>query len=121
MKITHISVLAALVVASQVAMAQPRPGATGPTGGTTGATGGASDASTVTNIGSTTSTVSSSPNGALPSDSGITDPSMSDPSMSSGKGEMVNTGGEPELMLMGGLVLAACGLLLRRKMVNQGI
>jgi len=117
MKITHISVLAALVVASQVAMAQPRTGTTG----TSGSTGGASDASTVTNVGSVTSTVSSSPNGALPADSGVTDPSLSDPSLSSGKGELPNGGGEPQLMLMGGLVLAACGLLLRRKMVNQGV
>jgi len=114
MKITHISVLAALVVASQVAFAQPRTG-------TTGTSGGASDASTVTNVGSITSSVSPSPNGALPSESGMDGSLMSDPSMSSGKGEMANTGGEPELMLMGGLVLVACGLLLRRKMAGQAV
>lgn len=114
MKITHISVLAALVVASQVAMAQPRTG-------TTGTSGGASDASTVTNVGSVTSSVSSSPNGPLPTDSATFDSSTTDTTISSGKGELANTGGEPELMLIGGLMLAACGLLLRRKTVNQGV
>lgn len=119
MKIAHISVLAALVVASQVAFAQApvNPGSSASispsTTTTTTTTGAAGDAGSVSNVGSiTASTDTSSIDTTLPDESGTN---------SNHKGELANTGGEPQLMLMAGLVLAACGLLLRRKAAGQAI
>lgn len=117
MKIAHISVLAALVVASQVAFAQ----STGNTASgsiptttttTTTAGGAAGDPGAVSNVGSVTASDTTS------IDTSTTDPSLTD---TAPKGELANTGGEPQLMLMAGLVLAACGLLLRRKTAGQAI
>ncbi len=108
MKITHISALAALVVMSQVAFAQP-PAAT-----TTTTTTSAGDPGNVSNVGSITSSTSPSTD-VLPSDT------TADPALDAPKGEMANTGGEPQILLMAGLVLAACGLLLRRKTAGQAV
>ncbi len=111
MKITHISALAALVVMSQVAFAQAP--ATTTTTTTSAATG---DPGTVSNVGSITASNSTSTTDTLPSDN-TTDPSLN----AAPKGELANTGGEPQIMLMAGLVLAACGLLFRRKMAGQAV
>lgn len=126
MKIAHISVLAALVVATQVAFAQPPAGFQSPSGPPPGFPGSSSGATTTTtttsgdpgnvsNVGSITSSTSTD---VLPTDTSATDTSISDTST---KGELANTGGEPQIMLMAGLVLAACGLLLRRKTAGQAI
>lgn len=129
MKIAHISVLAALVVAPQVTFAQAErqmapsalPG--GPSASMSGAPSGATtttttttggDAGTISNIGG----ASSVSGDTLPGDTSTTD-TLTDTSLT--KGELPSTGGEPQLMLMAGLVLAACGLLLRRKMAGQAV
>ena len=85
----------------------------GATTTTTTTTGG--DAGNVSNIGG----ASSVSGDTLPGDTSTTDTSISDTSLT--KGEVPNTGGEPQIMLMAGLVLAACGLLLRRKMAGQAV
>ncbi len=85
------------------------PGATTTTTTTTGAAG---DPGNVSNVGSITASDTTS------IDTSANDTSLTD---TAPKGEMANTGGEPQLMLMAGLVLAACGLLLRRKTAGQAI
>lgn len=113
MKIVHISALAALVVASQVAFAQAPMNSASSMSPSTTTTGAAGDAGNVSNVGSiTASTDTSSIDTTIPDESGTN---------LNNKGEMANTGGEPQLMLMAGLVLAACGLLLRRKTAGQAI
>ncbi|RYX80971.1 hypothetical protein EON83_26200 [bacterium] len=130
MKLTQLSVLALLAITSQGAFAQSRgassgmpqsasigsPGGSpsGPSSAGGSSTAGSTDASAVTNAGSAfvgdssmemtdTSTTSTSTVDVMPT------------------GEMANTGGEPEIMLLAGMLLATGGLLIRRKAGAQSL
>ena len=105
MKIAQLSVLATVLLAASGAFAQPAPG-----GASTSTTTTTTDASTVTNAGSALA--------SDPTTSNIPDMTGMD---ATPKGEMANTGGEPELMFLAGLALATGGLLLRRKTGSQRI
>lgn len=114
MKLAQLSILAVLAIASQGAFAQSAPPAMAApmaaSGSSTqgGAAAGATDASSVTNVGS-----------ALVSDPTVDMPAP--PTTGAPSGEMANTGGEPEIMLIAGLLLASGGVLLRRKTSAQSL
>ncbi len=119
MKIAQLSVLAALAFATtHSAFAQgPDTRSSGssssspsssPSGSQAG--GSATDASAVTNVGS-----------AFASDTTIADTTTTSASDAVPGAEMANTGGEPQLMLLAGVLLASGGLLLRRKMGAQSV
>lgn len=114
MKFAQLSVLAALVFATQGAFAQA-PGGPGAPGAPAG--GAATDASTVSNAGSSTAAA----DGTVATDTTITDDTTTITADALPEGEMANTGGEPQLMLLAGMLLATGGLLIRRKTSAQSL